>query len=74
VWRRIHRYDGQAKVVEAKALVCYICFMKRDEEELSVRLARPVSESHGFWRAHRAPAVIRSDVPLKISDKVVCLP
>jgi hypothetical protein len=23
--------DGQAKVVEAKAPVCYICFMKRDE-------------------------------------------
>ena len=29
--RRIHRYDGQAKVVEAKAPVCYICVMKRDE-------------------------------------------
>src|SRR4029079_3950148 len=29
--RRIHRYDDQAKVVEAKAPVCYICFMKPDE-------------------------------------------
>ena len=29
--RRIHRYDGPAKVVEAKAPVCYICSMKRDE-------------------------------------------
>src|SRR4029077_15930646 len=29
--RRIHRYDGQAKVVEAKAPVCYMCVMKRDE-------------------------------------------
>ena len=29
--RRSHRYGGQAKVVEAKAPVCYICVMKRDE-------------------------------------------
>jgi hypothetical protein len=29
--RRIHRYDGRAKVVEVKAPVCYICLMKRDE-------------------------------------------
>jgi Nucleotidyltransferase domain len=29
--RHIHCDDGQAKVVEAKAPVCYICFMKRDE-------------------------------------------
>jgi predicted nucleotidyltransferase len=31
VGRRIHRHDGQAKVVEVKAPVCYICVMKRDE-------------------------------------------
>src|SRR4029077_17856180 len=30
--RRAHSsYDGQAKAVEAKAPVCYICVMKRDE-------------------------------------------
>ena len=66
----IHRYDGQAKVVEARALVCYICVMKRDEaisllQQHEAELKRlGVEHLYMFGSTARGEAKDDSDVDL----------
>ena len=68
--RHIHRDDGQAKVVEAKAPVCYICVMKRDEaisllQQHEAELKRlGVEHLYMFGSTARGEAKDDSDVDL----------
>ena len=67
--RRIHRYDSQAKVVEAKAPVCYICVMKRDEaisrlQQHEADLKRLGVDTFMFGSTARDGAGVDSDVAL----------